>query len=50
MPDIHLYHLESEHPMTFQRIVDVGANYGGVAIALAQHQPLAHLLVLEPNP
>eukprot|EP00913_Durusdinium_trenchii_P016719 g15716.t1 len=50
MPDIHLYQLESESPNAFARIVDIGANYGGVAVALAQHQPFARLMVLEPNP
>jgi len=35
---------------TFRRIVDVGGNYGAVAIALARLFPAARIVVLEPNP
>lgn len=41
---------DTRSPNAFARIVDIGANYGGVAVALAQHQPFARLMVLEPNP
>lgn len=34
----------------YARVVDVGANYGGVAVALAKHFESAQLVVLEPNP
>lgn len=34
----------------YVRVVDVGANYGGVAVALAKHFESAQLVVLEPNP
>ena len=49
VPDVQMYNLETSGyvPST---ILDVGANYGGVAVALARLYPRARLVVLEPNP
>eukprot|EP00931_Biecheleriopsis_adriatica_P090606 TRINITY_DN64568_c0_g1_i1.p1 TRINITY_DN64568_c0_g1~~TRINITY_DN64568_c0_g1_i1.p1 ORF type:complete len:396 (-),score=55.89 TRINITY_DN64568_c0_g1_i1:16-1116(-) len=48
--DVHLYDLESTSGMSPDRILDVGANYGGVAVALARLYPTARIVAAEPNP
>ena len=50
MPHVQVYNLDASGQVAPSTILDVGANYGGVAVALAKLYSYARFVVLEPNP
>ena len=49
VPDVQLYNLTTSG-LAPSTILDVGGNYGGVTLALAEFYTHARIVVLEPNP